>query len=148
LVPTVSVVLQGGQLIVSGADGGVANHAITLDHTGPANGSGVTVVNVDGQLSSFLDSNITAGIVINDGNGNGTVIVRATVKPTFVEGLGGNDTVTVGKGGNMQAVLAPVTVTHFNTTGSIALTLDDSTDPVSRDVTLGVSGGFGTVTGL
>src|SRR5262249_32119864 len=137
LVPTVSVVLQGGQLIVSGAADS-ANHTITLDHTGPSDGSGRTIVNADGNLGSFRDSNITAGIVINDGNGSGTINIRATLKPTSVEGLAGNDTVTVGKGGNMQAIVAPLSITHSGATGGIALTLDDSTDPFFRDVTMGI----------
>src|SRR5262249_47275069 len=82
-------------------------------------------------------------------NGNGTINIRATLKPTSVECLAGNDTVTVGKGGNMQAVVAPLSITHFGATGGIALTLDDSTDPFFRDVTMAIGAdGFGPVANL
>jgi hypothetical protein len=85
---------------------------------------------------------------MNDGNGNGTINIRATAKPTSVEGLGGFDHVTLGKAGNMQGIVGPVTLTHFAALGNINLTLDDSNDPVSQNATMSVSNGFGIVTGL
>src|SRR6516225_1593692 len=108
LVPTVSVNLVRGQLVVSAvADN--ASHTITLDHTGLNNGSGKTLVSVDdGPFQSFADTGITAGISIDGGVGGSTVLVRATVKPTSFVGEGA-DNVRLGKGGNMQAILAPVT---------------------------------------
>jgi hypothetical protein len=145
---SVSVGISNGQLLISGAADN-ANHTITLDHSGPNNGSGNTFVQVDNGVSqSFADASITAGISINDGNGNGTINIRATVKPTFVEGQGGFDHVTLGNAGNMQGIQGPVTITHLNAVGNIALTLDDSNDPAAQNPTLGVSNGFGTVTGL
>jgi hypothetical protein len=147
LVPTVGVFINNARLFVEGTDN--ANHTIILDHTGPNNGTGTTSVQADnGQLQSFADSSITGGIFISDGNGNGTINIRATALPTFVEGLGGFDQVTLGKGGNMQGIQGPVTITHFDAVGNIALTLDDSNDPVDQNVTMGVSNGFGTITGL
>jgi hypothetical protein len=146
-VPTVSVSLVSGQLLVNNDD--LAAHTITLDHSGQNDGSGTTFVKVDqGPFQSFADASITGGIHINGGDGTETINIRATVKPTFFEGQGGSDTVTLGKAGNMQAILGPVTMTHSASVGSIALTLDDSNDPVAQNATMGVSNGFGTVTGL
>jgi hypothetical protein len=144
----VSVNLVNGQLIVSGAaDNG--DHTIILDHTGLNNGSGKTLVSVDnGPFQSFADAGITAGISVNGGVGDSTVLIRATVKPTSFVGEGADNIVRLGKGGNMQAILAPVTLTHPASFGAIDLTLDDSNDPVAQDVTMGVSNGFGTVAGL
>jgi hypothetical protein len=145
---SVFVGIINGQLSVSGAADN-ANHTITLDHSGPNNGSGTTFVQVDnGHFQSFPDASITGGIHIDDGDGNGTINIRATVKPTFFEGQSGADIVTLGKGGNMQAIQAPVTMTHSGSLGGIDLRLDDSNDPVARNVTMGVSNGFGSVTGL
>jgi hypothetical protein len=148
LVPTVSINLVNGQLLVSGA-ADAANHTIILDHTGLNNGSGKTLVSADGGLfRSFADASITAGISIDAGVAAGTVFVRAAVKPTSVVGDSGGDFFSLGKGGNMQGILAPVTLTHPGSSGDIQLILDDSNDPVAQNVTMGVSNGFGTVAGL
>jgi hypothetical protein len=148
LALSVSVSLVNGQLRISDAADS-ANHTITLDHVGPNNGSGQTLVSIDnGPNKSFADAGITAGISIDGGVGDSTVLIQATVKPTSFVGEGADDIVRLSKGGNMQAIRAPVTMTHPGSLGGIDLVLDDSTDAMARNVTMGVSNGFGTVTGL
>src|SRR5262249_4288522 len=82
-VPTVSSSLLGGQLVVRGDDSG---NTITLDHV-----AGKTLVNG----ASFLDSQITNGILIGSGNGADRVTLLRTVKPVAIEGQDGHDTVTI-----------------------------------------------------
>jgi acrosin len=147
LVPTVSVNLVNGQLQIF--DGDNSAHTITLDQSGPANGLAETFLFVDGQRFFNGSSNlITAGIVINTGNDNATVNILAAVQPTTVTAGRGNDIVNLGKKGNVQAIQAPVSILHPGAAGGVALTVDDSNDPVSRAVTMGVSNGTGTITGL
>jgi hypothetical protein len=141
LVPTVSVSLTNGQLQIIGAGAG---NTITLDHFGQN-----TLVITDSGTQPFADSAITSISVLDAGGGNDTINVHATVRPTVITALGGNDTVTVGNSGRVQGVQAPVSVTHFGNTSGVALTVDDSKDPnPSTNVTMGVSNGTGTITGL
>jgi acrosin len=147
LVPTVSVNLVNGQLQV--LDGDRSAHTITLDHSGPANGFAETFVFVDGQrFFNGGSSLITAGVVINTGNDNATVNIFGAAQPTTITAGSGNDIVNLGKKGNVQAIQAPVSILSPGSGGGAALTVDDSNDPVSRDVTMGVSNGTGTITGL
>src|SRR5262249_16206396 len=54
--------------------------------------------------------------------------------------------VNVGKDGEVERVLAPLTIT--NPPSFTTLNVDDSQDVVHRNVTMGVSNGFGTIDGL
>src|SRR5262249_9619746 len=118
-------------------------------HAGPINGSGQTLVTIDnGPIKSFADAGITAGISIDGGVGDSTVLIQASVKPISFPGEGPDDIVRLGKGGNMQAILASVTLAHPAYFGGIDLFLDDSTAALAPTVTMGVTTGFGTVTGL
>src|SRR5262249_5835657 len=129
-------------------------NTITLDHSG----GNTFVIDRNGSIvGTFADAQITAGIGIASGNGTGgndVVNIRATVKPVTPDGAGGQDTVTLGKGGNVQGILAPVKI--INVGGHTALTIDDSADPVQQTVTMdvqpdtvnGVTGLFATVTNL
>jgi hypothetical protein len=59
-VPTVSVFINDGRLIVTPTDN--ANNTITVDHSGPNDGSGTTFVQANnGQFQSFADSSIPGG---------------------------------------------------------------------------------------
>jgi hypothetical protein len=140
--------LVNGQLVLTGDNTG---NIITLDHSGASTFVRDRNGNVVG---GFGDAEITTGIVIKSGSGNDTVNVRAAVKPVTLDGVSGQDTVKLGKGGNMQAIGAPVKIIDLG--GHTALNLDDSTDPVEQSATLDVkpdavgdaTGLFATVTNL
>src|SRR3954453_4468342 len=77
LVPTVSSSLVGGQLQVIGENAG---NRIKGDHV-----AGKTVVNG----ASFLDGQITNGILIKSGLGIDSVTILRTVKPVTIDGQNG-----------------------------------------------------------
>jgi hypothetical protein len=147
LVPSVTINVVNGQLQV--LDGDTSAHTIALTHTGPANGFAETFVFVDGQrFFNSSDDLITAGIVINTENDTATVNILANVQPTTITGQGGNNIVNLGTKGNVQAIQAPVSVLNSGSGAGTELKVDDSNDPVARDVTMGVSKGTDTITGL
>src|SRR5262245_49278829 len=118
LVPSFTTNLVNGQLQVTG-DG--TGNIITLDHSG---GNTLVIDRTGNIVAGFGDAQITAGISIKSGSGNDTVNIRAAAEPVTLDGVNGLDTVTVGKGGNMQAIRAPVKI--INPAGRTALNLDDS----------------------
>src|SRR5262245_49512281 len=102
LALSVTANLVNGQLVIASD---TAADTIQLDHN-----STQTVVFAPGQLfRSFVDSQITNGIVINAGGGDDTVNLLATVKPVTVNGQGGTDKVNIGKDKSAQAIQAPLT---------------------------------------
>jgi hypothetical protein len=139
LVPAVFSGLVNGQLQVLDTS---AVDTVTLDHSGTS-----TLVNG----AAFSDAAITNGILIRVGTGVGnfdTVNILATVKPVTVDGQFDIGALNLGKNGSAQGVLAPVSVTHFNGDGDGKMTLNDSANPFSRNVTLDVVNGKGVITGL
>src|SRR5262249_46252950 len=111
---SVTTALVGGQLLVTGDNSG---NTITLQHSGTN-----TVVNG----TSFPDSAITNGILIQSGNGNDTVNILSTVKAVTIEGQNGQDTVNLGFSGRMGAIQAAVHVK--NAGGFTALNLNNQFD--------------------
>jgi hypothetical protein len=71
-----------------------------------------------------------------------TVFVQRTSSTLSIDGQDGKDNVILGNASNMQGIFGLVFVA--NTSGATALTLDDSADPVRRNVSLG---NFFTVNG-
>jgi hypothetical protein len=141
LVPAFTSALVSGQLVITGDNTG---NVITLDH---ASGGTFARDNFGNIRAAANDVQITGGVVIKSGGGNDTVNIRAAVKPVTLDGVGGQDTVILGKGGNMQAIAAPVKI--INLGGHTALTLDDSTDAVGQSATLDVKpDAVGAATGL
>jgi PKD domain len=126
--------LVNGQLLVTGDNSG---NTITVDHQ-----LGQTFVNG----KPFFDSSITNGILIQSGSGVDTVNIRGIGRPTTIDGQGGRDIVNLGRDGEVERVLATLTIT--NPPSFTTLNIDDSTDVVPRTVTMGVSNGFGTIDGL
>jgi hypothetical protein len=133
LVPAVSVnLLAGGTLqVVSDSTG----HPITLDHSGQN-----TLVQTDTQSLSFPDSQVTETTVVS-GGGTDTVAIRATAKQTVLLVTG---TVNVGNGGSLQGIQAVVDV---RPAGSLALTVDDSTDLSPHNATIDTVSQFPFTTG-
>src|SRR5262249_20330678 len=74
--------------------------------------------------------------------------VQSTAGPLsiFSTGGGGLDTVNVGNAGSVQGILGAVTVT--NLASFTRLNVDDSSDPISRNVTLSASGLTAILSGL
>src|SRR5262249_31712853 len=100
---------------------------------------------------NFKDSDITNGILIQVGSGVGnfdTVNIQATVKPVTVDGQFDIGQLNFGKAGSTQSILAPVNVINFNGNHTGGILIDDSADSGSRNVTLNVVNGVGTVTGI
>jgi hypothetical protein len=125
LALSVSTSLSGGQLLISTNN----SDDVTLDHSGS-----FTFVNE----TAIPDAAITQGIQIEDGFS--AVNIRATVKAVTADGESG---ITVGKAGNMQGILAPLSL------GSdLSVTLDDSLDPIGRNVTMNVLNGVVSITGI
>jgi hypothetical protein len=132
LVPTVTVGLVNGQLQAIGDNAG---NLVVVQHSGSN-----TVIN--GQ--SFADSAITNGILIQSGKGSDTVLIESTVKAITVQGQDGADKVTLGDGGKLAGIVAPVTVK--NTASFTALTVDDANDTSSSSFSMNVgSDGVGTI---
>jgi hypothetical protein len=147
LVPTVFAGITGsGQLLVTDTSD---VDTVTLDHSGSS-----TLVNG----TSFADSQITNGILIQVGTGVGnedTVNISATVKPVTVDGQDDVGAVNLGELGKagVQGIQAPVLLTHlqpgFGFTNNVyTLRVEDRTDPAGRTATLSTSNGFSTIANL
>jgi hypothetical protein len=147
LVPTVFAgITSGGQLLVTDTS---AVDTVTLDHSGST-----TFVNG----TSFADSQITNGILIQVGTGvnnEDTVKILATARPVTVDGQDDVGEVDLGgkAGIGAQGILAPVLLTHLQpfaglTANIVALTVDDSGDTSGQIVTLSDSNGFGSISHL
>jgi hypothetical protein len=123
---------------------GLENRAITFAGVNLASltiddGSGGNLVDVAGTPPA-------GSFVLNCGTGSDNVTVFSTSDPLTVNDQQGNDTVTIGFNGNLQGITAAVKVT--NTFGYATLNVDDSADPVPRNVIMGASGTMDTLTGL
>src|SRR5262249_13138727 len=91
------------------------------------------------------------GILIQVGSGVGnfdTVNIFATVKPVTVDGQFDIGDFNLGKSGSTQGILAPVNMINFNGNHTGSILIDDSADPGSRNVTMNVVNGVGTITGI
>jgi hypothetical protein len=132
-VPAVFAFPASGQLVVGTTTPGT--DTVSIDHL-VLNNQPFTVVN---ESVVFLDSNITQGIHIQ--GGFATVDILATAKPLTVEGDA--TFVNVGKAGNLQGILAPVSLTNDK-----FVTLDDSNDSVGQNVTVNVANEVVQVTGM
>jgi subtilase family serine protease len=120
-----------GDLSVYGDKAGVANDVVTVG-TNPSGGVSVTE---NGRTLSFARG-LLSSVSIAPRQGNNQVFVNAVPAGVTVNVNGaylGNDTVTVGNG-SLAAVAGPVNVS--NTSGKTALTIDDSADGTSRQVTV------------
>ena len=135
----------------------VDGESIAIDSLGP--------IYIDGRLESMA---------VRAGSGGNTITVGATNVPTFLlsgtgndmvyytggasqifalDGQSGNDTVLIGSaapllGGTMSGMEAPIIL--GNSSGSLAVTLDDSGDTTGRTVSFDSSstGGLNTIVGL
>jgi hypothetical protein len=114
--------------------GGLGNNTYNVSGTEPTytttlftNNGHQDVVNVNGTGSSGT-------FTVNGGTGMDTVNVRATNCPVFVSSAGPT-TVTVGNAGSVQQILGPVTIHDQSLGARFAVTVDDSADPSSRNVT-------------
>jgi hypothetical protein len=131
---TVSAGIVNGQLLITG--GNFDN--ITVDHA-----QGSTIVN----NQSFLDSQITNGILIKPGL-FGNVNIEGEGQPTTIDDRNGaHANVSVGKFGHLDAVLGSLNI--INAQGLESLSVDDSADTTARNVTLSVAEGVtGVISGL
>jgi hypothetical protein len=135
---TVSAGIVNGQLLVTGA----AFDSINVDHA-----QGSTIVSGTGlNATSFLDNQITNGILIKPGT-FGIVNILGEGKSTTIDDLNGaHASVSVGKFGQLNDVLGSLNI--VDTTGLTSLTVDDSADTTARNVTLGINTGQGEISGL
>jgi Ca2+-binding RTX toxin-like protein len=83
---------------------------------------------------------------INTGAGNDTVNVLGTTGTLFIDGNGGQDTVTVGDNHSLANIRGFVGL--YNTNGATALTVDDSGDTAPRSADLYGASGDGFLDGL
>jgi autotransporter-associated beta strand protein len=119
----------------------VLNSVLTLEHTG-----GYVTVNVQGAVARWPAAFVTS-ITINTGMGDDTVYVRSTRAPLTITSSGGSDTVNLGNDTDgVRRILGAVTV--FNRPAYTALNIDNTADPIGRDVTLRSIGVFSSLTGL
>ena len=98
--------------------------------------------------NTFIVANTLPGTLtaLNSGSGIDTVSVLRTSSPLVIDGQSGRDTVVLGVNGSVQAVTGAVSVT--NNGDFTSLLVLDNLDAVARQVSLALSGGFGTITGL
>jgi hypothetical protein len=140
-MPAVFSGIVGGQLQVTDTS---AVDIVTLDHSGST-----TFINE----AAFPDTAIPNGIQITVGTGVGhfdTVNIRATALPVTVDGQFDIGTLNLGTNGSVQEIPAPIFVTELNGKDVRAghVILDDSADPVGRDVSVNVVNGLCSVDGL
>jgi hypothetical protein len=135
LAVSASGVSSSSFLYVTGTTG---NDTITLD-TGIFNFLGELIptitVNVDGNVTSWLDFEVSA-VYVNPAGSNDTININSTLAgiPTYVSGAG-SDTVNLGSGGSVQNINGYVRIENppsFNT-----INIDDSGDGTARTVTVG-----------
>jgi hypothetical protein len=140
---TVTNAVAGGTTlnIDDWADAG--NHFITLDAT-QAPGVPWLYGTVTGLAPAAITypTGAVGGLVIRAGTGAVTFDVLAAAVPTRLAGNGTSTTVNVGQGSTARI---SATLGIF---GETALTLDDSTDPVSRTITFTQQSSVGEVFGL
>jgi hypothetical protein len=111
---------------------------VSIDHVVINNQGFTTVTSANGVFT--FDDAFTNNIHLLSDFGN--INILATVKPVTLDGrtLG---SITVGKAGNMQGILAPVSLAD-----AAGVTLDDSADPSGQNVTVNVANNLVTVAGL
>jgi len=97
-------------------------------------------------LADTRSSAFTGPITLNTGLGADVVNIQRTKTSVTVNGQNGADTVNAGVNGDMQGINALVTI--GNAGAWSAVNLDDSADPVARNVTLDNVSGVARVTGL
>lgn len=131
-------------LVVNGDQ--LANHSdsVSVGETG----SGGVSVTLNGE-TTFFDPGRIAHVQINSGNGNDNIVVQQTIVGTDIVSAG-LATVHVGAGGNMQGIVAPLTIE--NPASFSTVVLDDSADSGARtgDLSTAQIGGdaWGVVSGL
>jgi hypothetical protein len=132
-------VLPGWSLSAGGVLSYSGTNAITI--TTNSEFGGVTILEGSDRIDYGPDD--VTSIQILTGSTATTVNVAATLAavPVSITGTGSN-TINLGAGGSLQALLGPVTID--NPSGASAVTLDDSSDPGTRLVNLT----SGSITGL
>jgi hypothetical protein len=137
-VPDCTIGLVGHVLLVQCDDTGFNTVTVDHDDTGAV---------INGQ--SFDDSTYNV-IQVNGGAAGTTTNLLANVKPVSVISRGTSDPINIGSAGSVQGIQAQVTLQNppdFN-----VITVDDSTDPTGRTVTMGTQGfggdSYGFVRGL
>jgi len=130
-----SVKMDDGSIV------GLAPAPISWTPTSSATG-GVTSLEVDGSAGSTYTINNTSNLeyytTLDTGRGKATINIKGTTGGLFLDNAGGSDTVTIGSlapalGGTLAGIKGYVDVGEY---GSTALTVDDSGDGTSRNVTL------------
>jgi hypothetical protein len=127
---SVSAGIVNGQLLVTGA----AFDTITVDHS-----QGSTILSGTGlNATSFLDSQITNGIVIQPGT-NDTVNILGEATATAIEGQGDQASLTVhvGKNGSLAGVLGNLNI--FNANHGLFLDVEDAFGSAAPNVTMGIN---------
>jgi hypothetical protein len=143
LMLSVSASIVGGQLQVRTTPD-------TFDQVALSEINSQTFVNDQG----FADAKITRGIQVQLGFDNrDSLIIHRTVKPVTVDGGGGLQDITLGDGGFMEFIQAPVTLTNFAPIdefgGGATVSMNDQFSTFAgRNVTLNSINGFYTIDGL
>ncbi len=126
--------------ITAGSVSGLA--PATISFTGARLGS--LSVNGGSGGNTFTVSGTPAGLTttLHSGVGADQVNIQGTSGPLDLNGDAGGDTVNIGStaptlGGTLDGLAGAVQIA--STTGGIALNVDDSGDPIGRDITLGNS---------
>jgi len=120
---------------------------VTMNYFEVDGGSGGNTFTVDGTPG---DPDFSSGTYLYTGSGDNTVYVQATslYHELFVNGEGGQDTVSIGYHGSVADILGQVSVDNMpSPPGFTDLTVDSSADNVSHDFSLmevfGAEGLFG-----
>jgi hypothetical protein len=116
-------------------------------------GSGGNTFTVTGTPTQYLNMSGGPTINLNTGTGSDTVNVLGTAGGTVlnIEGQSGFDVVKLGNAGNTQGIAGVVNVSNLAQYSQ--LTVDDSSDPIGRTITLDTlpllgSHPWGTITGI
>jgi hypothetical protein len=94
----------------------------------------------------LVKSTPMAPVALYTGAGSDIVSVNGTSSSLTINGGAGVDTVYLGKNGSLQSITGPLTVTNFG--AYTILSVDDSSDPTSRTVTMSIGSEYGTISGL
>ena len=123
--------------------------ALTIDDSADVTGQTGTVMS--GSITGIAPAAINwlttdiSSVLLNNGKGNDTVSVTATLNSLTIQGTDGNDDYVFIGNGSVQGIMAPVTIK--NTLGHTHLDIDDSADATGREAFFTATGVSGVAPG-